>query len=280
MPIQITCDSACELPSSLARRYGIAEIPLRVTMGSESRLDKINIGAEEIYAYAGTSGSLPGIVPVSEETYEDCFRKYRDQGNQVLHISLSGKLSHCYEHAKAAAKKFENVSVIDSESISIGAGDLTLLAAELAGADYRLEELTSAINEMKRKMEASCLLQSSSMLKTGRRQGGFRACAEAFANWKPEISMRSGKIRHRKYFQGNMDQSIRDYLRSCLEGRSNIQTDRILLTHSGLSGDLLSQVRQLLLQLQPFEEILEVPASSVVSCRCGPGSLGLAYMTK
>ena len=277
--IKITCDSACDLPETLKQRYGITQLPLEVCLGNDRRLDKVNLAESEVYRYSEDTGTLPLISPVSSDTYHRYFKAYSERGCQVLHISLSSRLSRCYQHAAAAAEAFPNVSVVDSESMSAGAGQLALLAAELAGADYQLGELEAALNDMKQHLKVSCLLQSSAFLHRNGRQGGLCAFADRLLKWKPEISLNGGKICPGAHYKGDLEQSVLSYVRQHLEGRTNLQTDRILISASNVPGAVMDKAKDLIWQLQHFDQILEVPASSAVSCRCGPGNLGLSYMT-
>ena len=277
--IKITCDSACDLPQALAQRYQITVLPLEVDLGQQRRRDQLDVSAQELYRYSDSTGKLPGICPVSREQYLKCFQSLLSQGYQVLHISLSSGISRCYENAASAARGLKDVKVVDSQSISVGIGQLALLASELKSADYRLEELSEALNEMKHHMEVSCVLQSSELLHRSGSRGGIHAFGEKLLKLKPELSLKDGLIRYGRPFRGDLEDSILCYVRRSLEGRKNIQTDRILLTYSGVPQSIIREVKNLLQQLQHFDQVLELPAASAVSCRCGPGSLGLAFMT-
>ena len=278
--IKITCDSACDLPAALAERYHILQLPLSVSFGDYLRKDSAEVKEQDFYHYSEQTGNLPEIYPVSEKQYFECFKSYIDQGFQVLHVSLSGQLSKCYENACSAASALPKVAVVDSRSFSVGAGQLALLAAELVSADYRLNELADALNEMKQHLSMSCILRSSEFLHGNRKRGRLQLLGEHIFHLKPEIRLQNGKIIENCPFSGDMESAIFSYVRSLLAGKENIQTDRVFLTYSEVSGEVLERVRKLLRQLQPFEQILEVPEASAVSLRCGPGSLGLAFMTK
>ena len=168
---------------------------------------------------------------------------------------------------------------MDSRSFSVGAGQLALLAAELAGADYRAPEIVSALESLREHLEISFVIQQPQYLKKSLQGAGLSAIAEKLLHLKPQLVLRGGLPRWGRPFRGDMESTILSYVRSCLEGRKNIQTDRVFLTYSQVPGSILEKVRSLLLRLQPFEEILETPASSPLTRRCGPGCLGLSYLT-
>ena len=52
--------------------------------------------------------------------YIDFFESFAKEYDAVIHISVSAKLSSCYQNARLAAQEYDNVSVIDSENICTG----------------------------------------------------------------------------------------------------------------------------------------------------------------
>ena len=276
--IKITCDSASDLPQVLSKRYRIGVLPLGVRMGEDFRYDRVNVNTRELYDYAQHSGEMPQITPVSVEDYCRYFERYTDEGSEVVHVSLSSSLSRCYHNACAAAEQVGGVHVVDSESVSTGLGQLVLLAAELASADYRPEEIVQALDEMKKRLDVSFVLQTPEYLHRSETRGHLAAMGTRLLRLRPEIILSKGAIHHGKPFHGDMETSILDYVRSRIDGKSRIQTDRIFVTHSGVPQSIIEKVFALLRQLQPFEEILEAPAASAVSFRCGPGCLGLSFL--
>ena len=277
--IKITCDSASDLPPGLAQRYRIDILPLSIAMGSELRRDRIDVDLQDAADFTCQTGQLPRIEAVSSEAYRRAFSALTAQGWEVIHICMSGAISQCYRHAVQAAEGFPGVSVIDSRSISAGAGQLALLAADLAGADYRADEVVEAVEELKQKLEVSFLIQSPEYYRRGCRPGGLAAQSERMLKLKPEIILKKGSLRRGLPLRGDQETTILTYVKRALGGRKNIQTDRIFVTYSDLPRTTIEKVKALLKQLQPFEEILEAPASSVVSGRWGPGCLGLSFLT-
>ena len=277
--IKITCDSASDLPQALSRRYRIDTLPLKITLGKAHKRDQVDVDSRLACDYTEKTGLLPEISAVPVCDYRKAFLFYLSQGFTVIHISLSSAISGCYDNAREAASGLNGVYVVDSRSISSGSGQLALLAAELAGAEYRAEEIISALEDMKPHLEMSFVLQSSSYLRRSGKPGGLSALGNQLLRLKPEIFLKSGLIHRGRLFRGDMESAILSYVRSLMEGKHNIRTDRIFVTYAGVSRTTLDKVIGLLHQLQPFEEVLEAPARSVVSGRCGPSCLGLSYLT-
>ena len=94
---------------------------------------------------------------------------------------------------------------------------------------------------------------------------------------RPEIEVVDGKMQVGRKYRGNPEKSISDYIRGRLEGRTDLQYDRIFVTHSGVEPEILEKVKALVKELQPFEEILETRAGCTISSHCGPGCLGVLF---
>ena len=113
-PVKITADTPCDIGPMLKERYDVELIPLHVTMNDTEYLDGVNITNEMIYENWEKNGSLPKTSAVSVGEYEDVFKRYTDQGFDVIHISLGSGLSVTHQNAVMAAEEIPGVYVIDS----------------------------------------------------------------------------------------------------------------------------------------------------------------------
>ena len=275
--IKVTCDSTCDLTREIYEKYNIEVLPLGVSMGDDLRQDGENVTAQDLYDYVGKTGQLPKTSAISIGTYEDCFRKYTEAGCEVIHISLSSELSSSYQNACIAAEETGHVQVVDSCNLSTGSGHLAILAMELADADYTAQDIVKALDEMKDRIDVSFVLQTLDYLHKGGRCSGVAAFGANILKIRPEIEVKAGKMHVGKKFRGDMEKSILSYIRSRLEGQTDIQTDRIFVTHSGVPREILDKAVALVKELQPFESVIETVAGSTISSHCGPNCLGLAF---
>lgn len=277
--IKITCDSTCDLTRELYETYHIDVLPLGVCLGDAFRQDGVNVTAQELYDYAEKTGTLPKTSAISMVDYAQCFRKYTQAGYSVIHISLSGALSSCYQNACMAASAIENVYVIDSQNLSTGSGQLALLAAELANADYTAKEIPDALEKIKPHVHVSFVLDTLEYLHKGGRCSGIAMLGANLLKLHPEIIVSDGNMHVGAKYRGNPEKAILSYVRGCLQNQKGLQLDRIFITHSGVPAATVQKVRSLIEELQPFEQIIETKAGSTISSHCGPGCLGLAFIT-
>ena len=81
-------------------------------------------------------------------------------------------------------------------------------------------------------------------------------------------------------YRGKMDKSIADYVRGRLEGRKDLNLDRIFVTHSHVPAEIVAEVIALVKELQPFAEVIETIAGCTISSHCGPNCLGVLFFKK
>lgn len=278
--VSVTCDSACDLPQGLAEKRGIMVIPIGVSMGQDFRQDGVDITAPELAAYIERTGKTPRITAVPVGEYERRFRALTEQGREVVHIGVSSGLSSSYQNACIAAAMVGNVYVVDSRSLSTGAGHLALLAAELAEAELAGEEIADALNDMKQRLDVSFVTPNMASL----RRSGICSPVSAFFSdsmrLRPELELSGGKLRPGRKYRGGVEKVVSAYVRGRLEGLANVQNDRIFITHCGIFRETLEHVVALVKELQPFDEVLVAEGGTVLAAWCGPCCLGLQFLRR
>ena len=278
--IKITCDSTCDLTPALYEEYNVHVIPLSVALGDRLCRDGEEVSADDVFAYVTESGQLPKTSAVSVGEYEDVFRHYTGQGYEVVHVNLSSSLSVTHQNARMAAEEVGGVYVVDSCSLSSGSGHLVLLAAALAQQGVSAKEITETLNEKKSLLDVSFVLQTLEFLHKGGRCSGIAAFGANVLKLRPEIEVRDGRMQVGRKYRGDMARSIPAYIRGRLEGREDVDTGRIFITHSGVPEDILEQTVTLVTQLHPFEEVLVTRAGCTISTHCGPACLGVLFFRK
>ena len=94
----------------------------------------------------------------------------------------------------------------------------------------------------------------------------------------PKIVVENGKMDANKKYRGKMSMVIKSYVKDLEEDLKNAKKDRVFITHSGCSEDLIEQVTQYVSDLGIFKEILITRAGGVISSHCGPGTLGVLFI--
>ena len=278
--VKITCDSTCDLSPDLYARYHVSVIPMCVALGDRLCRDGVDVKPEELFNYVNETGKLPTTSAISVGEYADFFRPFVEGGFEVVHINLSAELSSSHQNARIAAEEIGNVHTVDSRSLSTGSGHLVILAAELASAGYDGAYIAKALNEMKDHLDVSFIVQTLDYLHKGGRCSGLARFGANMLKLRPEIVMENGSLHVGKMYRGSMEKTILDYVRGRLTAEKEVCYDRIFVTHSGVPREIVDKVIALVMELRPFEEVIETVAGSTISCHCGPNCLGVLFFRK
>lgn len=278
--IKITCDSTCDLPQELYAKYDVEVVALSVALGEELHRDGVDISAPELFAYVKETGTLPKTSAVSMGEYLDVFGKYVREGKTVIHINLSSNLSASHQNAVLAAEELGNVYVVDSRNLSTGSGHLVIEAAEMAAQGMEAEAIVAQLNKMKERVDASFVLQTLEYLQKGGRCSSVAALGARALQLRPEIRVADGGMGVGKKYRGSMEKSVLDYIRGRLEGRDDIDTRRIFVTHSPMDQAVVDKAIALVRELHPFEEVIETCAGCTICSHCGPNCLGVLFFKK
>jgi len=277
MNIKIISDSTCDLSQQLLADYDITLAPLTVVKGDEQFKDGVTITPNEIFAHVAAGGDLCSTAANSIGEYADLFEYYSPKYDGVLLITIGSGFSSCYQNACLAAEEYPNVRVIDSRTVSIGAGVLAEYAYKCAEGGMGLEELTQELLKMREKIGLVAMVDTLKYLKMGGRISGTAAIAGEVLSIKPVITVRDGviailgKARGSKKANNFLIEQIR---------QNGVNYDMpILLGYTGLSDETLqAYIHDSCSLWEGHTDQLEcVQLCSVVGTHAGPGAVAVAY---
>ena len=280
MRIKITSDSTCDLSKELLEKHDIALFPLTVIKDNQAYTDGITITTDEIFAHVAAGGDLCSTTAGSMGEYLDLFKKYTDNYDAVIHISLSSDLSSSYQNACLAANEFSNVIVIDSKNLSTGQGLVVLKARELANSAASVEEIVEVMGEFITKVEASFLLDQLGYMVKGGRCSAVAALGANLLGLKPCIEVKNGKMGVVKKYRGSYAKCLSAYVKDRIANRDDLDRTTLFVTRTPVTDDCLQAVEQAVNEYADFENIYWTNAGCTISCHCGPGTLGVLFVRK
>ena len=281
MKVKITADSVCDLSPEQRERYGLDILPLYVMLDGKEHRDGVDIIPEDIYAHVAAGGDLGSTAALSVADYLEFFSKELEHCDALIHFHISSSMSSCYQNACIAAEEVENVYPIDSANLSTGIGHLIIDACEMAEQGMAAEEIVAEINARRGKVEASFVVDSVDYLHKGGRCSAVAALGANLLGLKPCIEVVDGAMGVSKKYRGKIAKCLIQYVRERLEGREDIDTKRIFITHSGgFTAEELQAVEDEVKKHHNFGEILHSRAGCTVSNHCGPKTLGILFERK
>ena len=95
-----------------------------------------------------------------------------------------------------------------------------------------------------------------------------------------DFQSENGAMHATKKYRGKIDNAIMSYVKDMEADLKAARPERVFITHSGCSREVVEEVRSYLKELNVFCEILETRAGGVISSHCGPGTLGVLFIAK
>ena len=279
--IKILSDSTCDLSPELIQKYDIGIIPLYVRLGEDEYLDGVNITPDDIYKWSDETEKTPGTAAPSVNDIMNILRTY-DADDYII-FTISASMSSCYSNCMLAAEELameDHIHVINSKNLSTGIGLLIIEAAQMAESGKSAAEITDYIEKLIPRVRASFVVETLTYLYRGGRCSGVAAYFGNALKLHPRIAVVDGGMRPENKYRGFPQKYISDYVKDMEDALKSAKPERVFITHSGCSPELVIMVKDYLTKMERFGEILETRAGSVVSSHCGPGTLGVLFIDK
>ena len=279
--IKILSDSTCDLSPELIKKYDIGIIPLYVRLGEDEYLDGVNITPDDIYKWSDETEKTPGTAAPSVNDIMNILKTY-DADDYII-FTISASMSSCYSNCMLAAEELvmeDHIHVINSKNLSTGIGLLIIEAAQMAENGKSAAEITDYIEKLIPRVRASFVVETLTYLYRGGRCSGVAAYFGNALKLHPRIAVVDGGMRPENKYRGLPQKYISDYVKDMEEALKSAKNERVFITHSGCSTELVIMVKDYLTKMERFGEILETRAGSVVSSHCGPGTLGVLFIDK
>lgn len=281
--VKIISDSTCDLSPELVERYNIDILPLNVLLGGKEYQDGKNITPEEIFKWADENKTTPKTSAPTMDTAVEMIKPYVEEGMEVVCFCISESMSTSGNVMRMVARELEaedKVTVIDSANLSTGIGLMVIEAAIMASEGKSSSDIKAVIEILKPKVRASFVVDTLTYLYRGGRCSATAAMAGSVLKLHPKIVVENGAMDATKKYRGKLAAVIMSYVKDMEDELKNARNDRVFITHSGCDREIVEGVKEYLRELGIFNEILETRAGGVVSSHCGPGTLGVLFISK
>ncbi|MGE5632193.1 MAG: DegV family protein [Caulobacteraceae bacterium] len=280
--IILSAGTTCDLGDELKKRYDINYYPLHIVLGGKQYQDGVDITADDIYDVYRRDHILPKTSASNPAEYINYFKKWTDEGYEVIYINIGSGLSSSYQNCCIAAQELKNVYPVDLHNLSTGTGFLVIEAVERIAKGLPAAQIQQELNDLRVKNHASFIADTLDFLHAGGRCSALTALGANILNIKPciEVDNTSGKMSVGKKYRGSLNAVLKHYTVDKLEGRENLKLDRVFITHSGISSERINLVQDTIREIADFKKILVTRAGCTIFSHCGPNTLGVLFMTK
>lgn len=283
MAIKLMVDSASDISRADAEKLGITVLPLLINFDGVDYYDGVDITPAEFYEKLIESEALPKTSQITPFRFEEEMGKLTANGDEVLVITLSSKLSGTYAAAVQAAEKFGGkVEVVDSLNAAIGERLLAEYALRLIEkGGLSLKALKAELDEKKKNVRLLALLDTLEYLKKGGRISAAVAFAGEILSLKPVIAVVDGEV---KLVGKALGSRKGNNLLSALAEKSNgiDFTMPCGVVYSGTDKTVLEKYLKDSAKLwaEATDHLPKHIIGATIGTHVGPGAVGVAFFEK
>ena len=275
--VRIIVDSAADLAQGVAENLTV--LPMTVRFGDTEYLDGINITNTEFYEKLIESDEIPTTSQIAPTTYEEAFREAVDNGEDVVVITVSSKLSGTYQSACIAKEEVGgNIYVVDSLSVAIGEGILAEYAVKLVKEGKDAKEIAEILNIKRDDIRVIAMLNTLEYLKKGGRISGAVAFAGELLSIKPVASVVNGEVNILGKARGS--KQANNLLVREIEAAGGVDFSMpVLLGFTGLEDTLLKKYVEDSRALWEGQDdkLRFASIGSIIGTHAGPGAVAVAF---
>ena len=279
MAVKLISDSACDISQSEAKELNITVLPLKTMIDGVEYLDGVTITTQEFYDKLETCKELPTTSQLSPAEFEDVFQPAVENGDEIVVVTISGKLSGTSQSASiAAADHPGKVWVVDSESVTIGQRILIMYAVGLRDKGLSGQEIAEQLNRIKSRVCLLARVDTLEYLVRGGRLSKTAGFAGALLNIKPVISVEDGEVRVLGKARGSKqsDNMLTDFIQK--KGGVDFNLP-VMLAYSGTDDALLKGYidNSRTLWQEHLNSLPVTMIGSTISTHAGPGAIAVAF---
>lgn len=284
----IITDTGCDLEKSFREQYDIEYVPMHYSLDGKdyvADLDWAQISAPDFYQYM-RDGKRFITAQVNVATYKSAFKKFLDEGYDILSLSTSSNISASVEASRVARAEIlqeypeAKIICVDTLRACYALGILVLRASELRAEGKTIEETAEWIETHKNTVNMIGSVDKLTYLKQAGRVSAASAFFGGLLNIKPIIiadakgrNFAIEKVKGRKVSLNRIAELVK-------EAYEDLDYQRICISHA----DCLDEAKELQqLVEEKLGKKLDVHIGYVgcaVGSAVGPGMLGVYLFGK
>jgi len=275
----VITDSAADLPDSAMEEFDIHVVPLRVQFGNVSYLDKVGMTPQQFFEELKTNPELPRTSQPAPGDYRRMYDFLSSHFEHVFCISLMRDLSGTWQAAMNAAeraRKPDSITVIDSQSVSLGQGLVALHAAECIAAGMARDEITKSVEAIRERTRGfGLVIDLSYAVRGGRVHPAAHFLARMFGIHPILQVSGNGKVTPSGFVFGGAG-SLKRFIRYVTRQLDPGTRYRLAVAHANNEAAAI-ELHDRLLQLNPnIEDSFITEMGVALGAHVGPGAVGVA----
>ncbi len=279
--IAIITDRDSSLPDDLALHHAIYQVPINLHIDGKTYESGVDLNDKLLFAkLENYNKKYPTTSAPPPSAFIKAFESAIQAGAEtIICICVSGKVSSSHNSAVLATEMFKNdITVYDSQNLSMGQGFMVLAAAEAVQNGASKEEVLQLLDATGKRLFTFAVLPTLKYIALSGRLNKFAAGLADTLNIKPILTVQDGElvVMSRQRTMNRAVEKIIEMLSLCC-AEKGIERGAIIHVNDVEGARWLHEkVRETTLHKNPFIFSEFTPG---LSLHTGPGTLGITIMT-
>ncbi len=282
----ILVDAGTDLPRDFYEKFDVDFIPMTCSMDGRDYVDDagVSLPYKEFYEQM-RQGKVFTTSMINTEVYGEWFRKYLDEGRDLLAITLSSGISSSYNSACIAAEELRGqypdrkLIVVDGLNASLGGGLVAFYAQKQRGEGKTIEETAEWLENNKKNIQHLFTVDDLMFLQRGGRIGKGTAVLGTLMGIKPLLDVDpEGRLRNcskKRGRKGALD-GIVDWMS---ELATSDHFDCITISHGDCEEDADYVIKKVTERFK-VDLIVKNYIGPTIGSHSGPGTIALFFYGK
>lgn len=239
--------------------------------------DWVELDPVTFYQKLTQSTELPRTSQPSPEDFVNVFKEEIENGNEVVSIHLSSKLSGTYNSACLARDMLDSskIFVVDGKTASIGTGILAVLAKRLADEGKSAKEIVETITKKTTTIRHLFAVETLEYLKKGGRISPAKATLGNILNIKPILHLVDGVVEPFDKVRG-MKRALPRIIEEVKKKGLDLSKQLCGLSYAGTIEEAKEQAKIIQRELE-IGELIITQIGSVIGTYVGPGTVAFIF---
>ena len=282
MSVIIVTDSTCDLSAQQAREMGVQIVPLQVIFGEQVYRQGIDLDTDTFYTRLTHEKALPSTSQPSPEDFLRIFEPAVREGDSVVTLVLSSKLSGTLQSARIASDMAGgDIRIVDSLETIAALRLMVEYAVKLRDEGKNAAEMEAALLMLRPRLRLIAMVDTLEYLFKGGRLSRTSTVVGSILQMKPILKLENGVIATVGKARGTKA-AIKLMIDEIAAGKGFDPDFPLYLGYTGLDdapcrafeGPLRERFGPLP-QLRPY-----VAVGCVIGTHVGPGATALCYVEK
>lgn len=285
MKTRLLTDCASDLSNELLESLDVGVVRFFMHLDTGSFTDLYEITAANVIEYYANNGTKIISEEPTAEDYSKIFTRELKKYENVIHFSISSKISDAYSRACQGRDLLDeesasHVFVIDTLSISSAIGLLIERASKMNREGKSAQEIVNEMHDMIPRIDTNFITSNADYLAINGRVKQWISDVCKALQLRAVFRMYDGDLRPCRFEFGSRERYIRRYIKHELKHPDRIDDGVVFITHSSSSKEELRMVTQTVQSIVPFKKVYTCKTSATVTCNCGAGAIGVLFLYK